>query len=247
MSDSKARLEAQATPEDLPSTKAGDVPGLDGPHVAGVPSTAPSPSHEAGAEPASLAPLALNGCVLSTSPRSDLEVLPQQQVGALRGSDGDIKQAVVRAQGPVRHSSSIACHVADGKARPLLEGPAPPENLPSTKAGNFHTYTYKTLTKIRADINKKYARFLRNKRADIEPGPQHKYNTRSKRAIQPLTSLGDSHRRKRTKLTTRCSETTLNKKRSNRGEPQGPRKRTKTVLSPPPPQGTDILGVNFPT
>ena len=160
--------------------KAGDVPGLGRSRAAYDPFTAAPLCHEAGVEPGTLAPLALDGCVLSTSPRSDLAVPSQHQVGALRGSDGDIKQVVVRAQGPVSHSSPIAGHVADGTARLLLEGPAPPENLPSTKAGNFHAHTYKTLTKIRADINRKYAKFLRNKRIDIEPGPQHKYNTRSK-------------------------------------------------------------------
>ena len=184
---------------------------------------------------------------MSTSPRSDLAVPSQHQVGALRGSDGDIKQVVVRAQGPVSHSSPIAGHVADGTTRLLLEGPPPPDNLPSTKAGNFHSHTYKTLTKIRADINRKYTKFLRNKRIDIEPGPQHNYNTRSKRAIQPLTSPGNPPRRKRTKLSTRRRATLLNKKRSDRGDPQGPRKRSKTVHTPPPPQGTEILGVNFPT
>ena len=63
------------------------------------------------------------------------------------GLHGDIKQVVVRAQGPVSHSSPIAGHVADGTARLLLEGPAPQKIYPARKLVIFMLILTKHLQK----------------------------------------------------------------------------------------------------
>ena len=120
----------------------------------------------------------------------------------------------------------------------VVEGPAPPEVARGKKAGDIKCVAcLENLNYVRTNINLAFAKYRRKKRRSLAPQidvrPDHKYNTRSR-----------AKRARNLQLT-----------RSKRPRPvpapgssvsPGPAEKRSRQPSPPP-QGTDILGANFPT
>ena len=120
----------------------------------------------------------------------------------------------------------------------VVEGPAPPELERGTKAAKAKCVACtENLKHVRTNINLEFAKYRRKKRRSIAPQidvrPEHKYNTRS-----------------RAKRARNLQRTRPKRPRSDPspGDSVSPGPVTKRSRQPsPPPQGTDILGCNFPT
>ena len=111
-----------------------------------------------------------------------------------------------------------------------FEGPAPPSNFPSKKTGAATCEAcLHNLKMTRTKINRRYAtaRKKRHEQPYLDAKLQHRYNTRSKR--QRLARVS-------TKRT--CDQPS---------EPRDAGRRKRPRIGSSPPQGIDILGVNFPT
>ena len=120
----------------------------------------------------------------------------------------------------------------------VVEGPAPPEVARGKKAGNIKCVAcLENLKYVRTNINLAFAKYRRKKRRNLAPQidvrPEHKYNTRS-----------------RAKRARNLQRTRSKRPRSvpAPGSSVSPGPAAKRSRQPsPPPQGTDILGANFPT
>ena len=101
-----------------------------------------------------------------------------------------------------------------------FEGPAPPEKSPSTKAGQASCKPCKTNLKLtRVDINRRYANYKKNKRKKQLPD-----------RVRPQHNYNTRSKRPRPEKRVIISQSA-----------------NKRIRLSPPPQGTDIQGVNFPT
>ena len=117
-----------------------------------------------------------------------------------------------------------------GYSDSIFEGPAPPQNFPSTKTGAAACEAcLRNLKSTRTKINKRYATILKKRYEQPPPDAklQHRYNTRSKR------------QRSVTASTIRTCDQPK--------EPRDVESRKRPRIGSSPPKGIEILGVNFPT
>ena len=197
------------------------------------PSRAPSTAVDT---PAPLSPSASRvrpGASAGASPLQQLSSPPpSRREGATEYDRKGEPSAPLRALRPSAMRSLVDLELA------VVEGPAPPELERGTKAAKAKCVACtENLKRVRTNINLVFAKYRRKKRRSIAPQidvrPEHKYNTRS-----------------RAKRTRNLQRTRPKRPRSDPspGDSVSPGPVTKRSRQPsPPPQGTDIVGCNFPT